>query len=153
MPTVDGKPYYEKLTQIIEVEYDRTKYVLFKCDWADNTRDREWKLDEHGLMLVKFKNLVHRGDQIIDEPFVLTSQVEQVFYVDDERDSEWACIVRTKPRNVYDVGQGQGHDNDQANYHESEPLQLDHNHHYDPQEEDVNYVRTNLPPIEAYVIS
>jgi hypothetical protein len=31
--TIDSKTYYEKLTQIIEVEYyDRTKYVMFKCD-------------------------------------------------------------------------------------------------------------------------
>jgi hypothetical protein len=126
---------------------------LFKCDWADNTRDRGWKLDKHGLTLVNFKNLVHRGDQITDEPYVLTSQVEQVFYVEDERDPDWACTVRTKPRNVYDVGQGQGPDDEQPNYHESEPLQLDHNHHYDPQEEDIDYVRTDLPPIEAYMIS
>jgi hypothetical protein len=33
MPIVDRKIYYEKLTQITEVEYyDMTKYVLFKCD-------------------------------------------------------------------------------------------------------------------------
>jgi hypothetical protein len=33
MPTVDGKMYYGKLIQIIEVKYyNRTKYVLFKCD-------------------------------------------------------------------------------------------------------------------------
>jgi hypothetical protein len=33
MPIVDRKIYYEKLTQIIEVEYyDMTKYVLFKFD-------------------------------------------------------------------------------------------------------------------------
>jgi hypothetical protein len=39
--TVYGEIYYEKLTQIIEVEYyDRKKYVLFKCDWVDITRDR-----------------------------------------------------------------------------------------------------------------
>ena len=110
-------------------------------------------MDKHGLTLVNIKNLVHKGDQITDEPYVLTSQVKQVFYVNDERDSNQACAVRTKPKNVHDVGQGQGHDDDQANYHESEPLQLDHNHHYDPQEEDVDYVRTGLPPIEAYVIS
>jgi hypothetical protein len=70
-----------------------------------------------------------------------------------DMDPDWACAVRTKSRNVYDVGQGQGPDDDQANYHESEPLQLDHNHHYDPHEEDIDYVRTDLPPIEAYVIS
>jgi hypothetical protein len=35
---VDGETYYGKLTQIIEVEYyDLIKYILFKCDWADNT--------------------------------------------------------------------------------------------------------------------
>ena len=54
---------------------------------------------------------------------------------------------------MYDVGQGQGADDDQSNYHENEPLQLDHSHHYDPHQEDINYVRTDLPPIEAYVIS
>ena len=99
VPTIDGKMYYEKLTQIIKV-----KYVLFKCDWADNIRGRGYKLDKHGLTLVNFKNLVHRGDKITDEPYVLTSQVAQVFYVKDDRDHDWACAVRTKLRNVYDIG-------------------------------------------------
>jgi hypothetical protein len=31
-------------------------------------------MDKHGLMLVNFKNLIHRGDQITDEPYVLTSK-------------------------------------------------------------------------------
>ena len=61
--------------------------------------------------------------------------------------------MRTKPKNVCDVGQGQRPDDDQANYHVSEPLQLDDNHHYDPHEEDIDYVRTDLLPIEAYAIS
>jgi hypothetical protein len=66
VPTFDGETYYGKLTQIIEVEYyDRTKYILFKYDWADNTRNRGWKLDKHGLTLVNFKNLVHKGDQLL----------------------------------------------------------------------------------------
>jgi hypothetical protein len=31
--TVDGDTYYEKLTRIIEVEYnDTTRYVIVKCD-------------------------------------------------------------------------------------------------------------------------
>jgi hypothetical protein len=77
VPTVDGETYYGKLTQIIEVEYyDRTKYVLFKCDWADNTRDMGYKVDKHDLILVNFKNFVHRRDKITDELYVLTSQVK-----------------------------------------------------------------------------
>jgi hypothetical protein len=99
VPTVDGKTYYRKLTQIIEVEYyNWTKYVLFKCEWVDNTRDKGYKVDKHGLTLVNFKNLVHRGDQNTDEPYVLTSQVEQVFYVENERDPNWACAMRTNDR-------------------------------------------------------
>jgi hypothetical protein len=84
--------------------YNRTKYVLFKCDWVNNTRGKGYKLDKHDLTLVNFKNLVHMGDKIIDEPYVLTSKVSQVFNVNDDRDPDWACTVRTKLRNVYDVG-------------------------------------------------
>jgi hypothetical protein len=36
-------------------------------------------VDKHGLTQANFKNLVHRGDQITDKPYVLTSQVKQVF--------------------------------------------------------------------------
>jgi hypothetical protein len=44
VPTVDGKTYHRKLTQIVEVEYhDKTKYVMFKCDWADNTKDKGYR--------------------------------------------------------------------------------------------------------------
>jgi hypothetical protein len=106
----------------------------------------------YGLTLVNLKNLVHMGDQITDEPYALTSQVKQVFYIKDERNPDWACDVRTKPRSVYDVGQGQGLDDDEPNYHESEPLLLEHvDDHCDPQD-DLKYAKTDLVPIEAYVI-
>jgi hypothetical protein len=150
--TINGKTYYGKLTQIIEVEYyDRTKYVLFKFDWADNTRDKGYRLDKNGIMLVNFKNLIYIGEWITNEPFVLTSQVDQVFYIKDEMNPDWACIVRTKPRNVYDVGQGQELDNDSVSYHEIESFLLSGNHDVNPLD-DVDYIRPNLPPIEAYVI-
>jgi hypothetical protein len=84
--------------------YNRTKYGMFKCDWVDNTRDMGYKVDKYGLMLVNFKNLVHREERITDEPYVLTFQVEQVFYVEDERNLDWACAVRTKPKNMCDFG-------------------------------------------------
>jgi hypothetical protein len=66
---------------------------------------------------------------------VLTSQVDQVFYVEDERDPDWACAVRTKPRNVYNVGQGEGPHDAQANYHECEPLLFLSNTDHDPQDD------------------
>jgi hypothetical protein len=89
VPTIDGEMFYGNLTKIIEVEHcNRTKYIMFKCDWADTTRDVGYKVDKYGLVLVNFKNLVHRGELIADEPYVLTLQVDQVFEVEDERDPD-----------------------------------------------------------------
>jgi hypothetical protein len=101
VPTVDGKTYYRKLTDIVEVEYyDRTKYILFKYDWADPTRDKGFRIDDYGLVFVNFNHIVHRGELITNEPYVLASQVDQVFYVEDERNPNWVCALRTKSRKV-----------------------------------------------------
>jgi hypothetical protein len=152
VPTVDGITYFEKLIEVIEVEYyDRTRYVLFKCKWADNTKGKGYKEDKYGLTFVNFKNLVHKGEMITDEPYVLTSQVNQVFYVEDERDRDWACAVKIKPRNVYDVGRGEGPHDVCENHHECEPMITTspdcHN-----TGDDVDYVRVDVDPIKAYVI-
>jgi hypothetical protein len=151
VPTVDGDTYYGKLTRIIEVEYyDTTRYVLFKCDWADIRRDRGYKEDQYGFTLVNFKNLIHTGEQITDEPYVLSSQVSQVFYVFDERHPDWSCVVRTKPRNVYDIGEGEGNDDSCDNYHESEPLNMNISH--DPNDV-IECCRNDIPPIDIPIPS
>jgi len=86
VPTVECETYYGQLTDVVEVEYyDRTTYVLFKCNWADPTMDRGFRVDDYGLAFVNFTHLVHRGELLTDEPYVLTSQVDQVFYVEDGR--------------------------------------------------------------------
>ena len=41
---------------------------------------------------------------MIDEPYVLASQASQVFYVEDVRHKDWMVVVKTKPREVFDVG-------------------------------------------------
>lgn len=86
VPTVDGETYYMKLTRVFKVEYydDMTRYVLFKCDWADIRRDRGYKMDEYGITLMNFTNMVHTRERNTDEPYILSSQVSQCFYVEDE---------------------------------------------------------------------
>jgi hypothetical protein len=76
------------------------------------------------------------------------SQVSQCFYVEDERHPNWSCVVRTKSRNVYDVGEGEGHDDACANYHESEPLNLNINADVD---DVIEITRNDIPPIEVEV--
>jgi hypothetical protein len=82
----DGPTYYGVLTRMFELQYyDGSHYVLFKCDWADITLNRGYKKDAYGFILVNFNHLIHTGEQIIDEPFILSSQASQVYYVADER--------------------------------------------------------------------
>jgi hypothetical protein len=83
-------------------------------------------------MFVKFNHLVHMGKLIKDEPYVLTSQVDQVFYVEDGRNPNWVCAVRTKPHNVYNVGQGEGSNEAGTTYHECVPVLRDGDAHFLP---------------------
>jgi len=123
--TIDGPTYYCKLTNIIDVQYyDGIRYVMFKCNWTDIKKDKGYKEDGYGITLVSFKRLIHTGEGINDEPFVLSSQVSQVYYVKDARHPDWAVVVKTKPRNVYDVGQGEGTDDDVGGYRENVPFNL-----------------------------
>jgi hypothetical protein len=93
---------------------------------------------------------VYTGEKISDDPYVLSSQVSQVYYVRDDRNPGRCCVVRTKPRNVYGIGQGEGNNDEGLNYHESEPLNLNVNQ--DPN--DVDYLnvqcdRSDVPAIEV----
>jgi hypothetical protein len=144
--TIDGPTYYGKLVRILEVQYyDGTRYVLFKCDWADIRKDRGYKEDEYGFQLVNFKKLIHTGERIIDDPFVLSSQVSQVYYVEDDRHLDWVVAVKTKTRHVYNVCLGEGHDDDPGNYKEIEPFNLDVNHDVDVTNENIEGARTGVP--------
>jgi len=136
---------------IVEVEnYDRTKYVLFKCNWANTMRDRGYKIDDYDLVIVNFNHLVHRGELITDESYVLTSQVDQVFYVKDEMNPNWACAVRTKPWNMYNIGQGQRPNDVGATYHECESLVSTNGNLHDLHDE-FDHDRPYLDPIEVRV--
>jgi hypothetical protein len=151
VPTFDGETYHRKLTDIVKVEYyDRTMYILFKCDWVDPARDRGFKIDDYGLVFVNFNHLVHKGELITYEPYVLTSQVDQVFYVEDERNPDWVCVMRTKLRNVYDVGQGEGSHDARATYHECRPLVLTSGNLYNMNDE-FKHDKPDINQIEVHV--
>jgi hypothetical protein len=113
--------------------------------------DRGFKIDEYGLVFVNFNHLVYRGELINDDPYVLTFQVDQVFYVEDGRNPNWVCAVRTKPRNVYNVGQGEGSNEAGTTYHECISLVLATNDQPDMNDE-FEYNRPDIDPIEAPVI-
>ncbi|KAH1106574.1 hypothetical protein J1N35_010342 [Gossypium stocksii] len=81
--------YYRLLTDIIELDYyGKRKVVLFRCDWVDV------KKDQFGFIMVNFSRLIHTRQQLIDEPYVFSSQVKQVLYLKDPTDDGWYIVLR-----------------------------------------------------------
>ncbi|XP_058787440.1 uncharacterized protein LOC131661819 isoform X1 [Vicia villosa] len=97
--------YYGKLEDIIELNYyGRFKVTLFKCKWADTTRDRGYKKDAWGFSSVNFSRSIHTGDREEHDPYIEASQAQMVYYVNDEIDKDWSVVVNLKPRDLYDMG-------------------------------------------------
>ncbi|KAL4388293.1 hypothetical protein GQ457_09G021840 [Hibiscus cannabinus] len=112
--------YYGALKDIVELNYSgRFKVVLFKCDWVDINRG--CKKDKFGFTLVNFSHLAHRGNNLIDDPYVLASQVKKVYFVKDERQPGWLTVKHAKLRDLFDMGDASSFEKDE----EPEQLGLD----------------------------
>ncbi|KAJ0569814.1 hypothetical protein HanHA300_Chr05g0170861 [Helianthus annuus] len=98
-PVMGDVTYYGVLNDIIELEYavDR-KVVLFHCDWISNGSRK--KQDENGFTLLNFEGLNPHND-----PFILACQAQQVFYVADRVDKGWKVVIKTTPRDSYDMNE------------------------------------------------
>ena len=102
--------------------------MLFKCKWVDDQNRRGYRTDEFGFSMVNFTHLIHGGDKIMDEPYVLASQVTKVFYVEDKRHKHWYIVVKTKVRDVFDAGIGPQHEeNDVYSFSENVPYNISTN--------------------------
>ncbi|GJY91460.1 putative transposase-associated domain-containing protein [Tanacetum coccineum] len=89
--------YYEVLQEIWVLDYRFRQIPLFKCDWV-NHRAGGVKRDNIGYTLVDLNNLGHKVD-----PFILASQVRQVFYVKDQIDKKNSIVFKTPPKNYKDT--------------------------------------------------
>jgi len=66
--------YYRKLEDIIELNYyGRFKVTLFKCKWADTTRDKGFRKHPWGFTFVNFSRLIHIGDREKHDPYIKAS--------------------------------------------------------------------------------
>ncbi|XP_057247506.1 uncharacterized protein LOC130589894 [Beta vulgaris subsp. vulgaris] len=102
MVEADGQVYYGKLKDIFELDYFGSfKVVMFRCDWVDIRRG--CKTYPSGRVTVNFSKLMHTGRNLPDDPFVFSSQAKQVFYVEDEIQKGWLHVIKTKPRDLFDI--------------------------------------------------
>uniref|UniRef100_A0A803N5K4 Transposase-associated domain-containing protein n=1 Tax=Chenopodium quinoa TaxID=63459 RepID=A0A803N5K4_CHEQI len=102
--------YYGLLQEIIEVQYlGGNRVTLFKCDW--------WDVHSHGRGInsdcFNFISVI-TSKLLANDPYILATQAHQVFYVNDVLKPNWKVIVKTTPRNSYDVPELNDHD--ETNY-------------------------------------
>ncbi|XP_061358748.1 uncharacterized protein LOC133302941 [Gastrolobium bilobum] len=92
--------YFGVLTDIVELMYSSgNNVILFKCDWWDvSSRGRGYKEDRYDFFLININRRLNT-----DEPYVLATQAQQVYYVKDTKDLNWLVVVNTKPRDFYDM--------------------------------------------------
>ncbi|KAL4582138.1 hypothetical protein LXL04_006679 [Taraxacum kok-saghyz] len=105
--------YYGILEEILELEYcgnEHSIVLMFKCVWFDNNQ---------GVVVNKNKlvDVKHKSRLQTDDPFILASQAEQVFYtsypgVNKETKDLWA-VVKVKPRGIYEVAPESEVENDE----------------------------------------
>lgn len=100
----NGVRYYGRLTDIFELSYNDYKVVFFNCDWYDVYHKVGIQTDEFGFTLVNKSRKIHTGDELQDDPFVFSSQVQQVFYVQDPKAELWNVVVEVRPRDLFDMG-------------------------------------------------
>ncbi|XP_058202291.1 uncharacterized protein LOC131316843 [Rhododendron vialii] len=94
--------FYGILVDIIELQYCHGNRVfLFKCDWWD-TSNKKTRIKKDGhLTSVNISCKWYK-----DDPFVLTTQAEQVFYINDIKNGgTWQVVQKTCPRNLFDVSE------------------------------------------------
>jgi hypothetical protein len=88
----DRNPLYAKLAyfgvieHIWELDYSSFRVPVFGCKWVENNNGV--KIDDHGFIKVDFNRVGYRN-----EPFILASQAEQVFYVTDPANEKWSIVI------------------------------------------------------------
>ena len=65
------------------------------------------KIDEFSLTIVNLDRILS-SHRVSDEPFILASQAEQVFYSNCHIDKEWHVVVKVPPRDLIDLVEQNG---------------------------------------------
>ncbi|XP_021746996.1 uncharacterized protein LOC110712852 [Chenopodium quinoa] len=80
------------MEEIFDLDFwSQFSVVLFKCDWFLGD------IDEFGLTYVNFKKKCSK-----DDPFVLASQVHQVYYSQDPLEKDIQYVMKRVPRDLFD---------------------------------------------------
>lgn len=93
--------FYGKLCKVWEMTclYGH-KVVLFQCEWFNTSSRKTMYIDAH-VTSTDVRSWWYQSD-----PFVLPSNVQQVFYVNDTKfGAHWQVVQRVQHRGVWDVSE------------------------------------------------
>ncbi|GKB12996.1 hypothetical protein Tco_0846919 [Tanacetum coccineum] len=90
--------YYGVLQEIWVLDYHFRQIPSFKCDWVNHKASGVKHDPNLGYTLVDLNSLGHK-----DDPFILASQAQQVFYVKDQIDKKLSIVFRTPTKNYNDT--------------------------------------------------
>jgi len=86
--------------QILKLDYGpmSSPIVLFHCSWVKNGTDSRgnptFNRDNASFLLANFRHLLHE----LHQPFVLPSQIHQVFFWNDPKTPFWKVLLHREPR-------------------------------------------------------
>ncbi|KAK4428407.1 hypothetical protein Salat_1140300 [Sesamum alatum] len=130
--------YYGVLTDIVKIHYSSDlEYIMFKCEWINNEKGQ--KIDPFKFILVNFNHVMYTRTKYSGEPYILSTQAEQVWYVDDPLEPDWKVVVKMNRRDNFDIYSLER----QAVIHA--PLELDDR----PIFSDHNWVREGVETVET----
>ena len=94
--------FYGVLEDIYELSYlNDNSVTLFKCLWFD-TRPRKKRIQHYKNRISVFV----KETWYENEPFILASQAEQVFYVDDLFNGpNWKVVEHFRHRHIWDISE------------------------------------------------
>ncbi|CAL2256124.1 unnamed protein product [Prunus armeniaca] len=95
-PILSNMGFYGFIQEIWDLDYQKFTIPVFRCDWIDSTSGLV--VNELGFTFVDLSKIGHRNDQ-----FVLTSQVKQVFFVDDPMYRGWSVVLSMPNREYNDI--------------------------------------------------
>jgi hypothetical protein len=96
--------WYGVLRRIICLDFHgENEVMLFQCDWFDvptasKNKSRGYNKDQYGVVDIDMTQFKYS-----DEPFILSTQAEQVFYVKHAKKQNWCSALRMQPRNLFSM--------------------------------------------------
>jgi hypothetical protein len=99
--STDNMEWYGVIKRIILLDFPHGKeVVLFQCDWYDalaagTNKGRGFKKDKYVIIDIDTTQF-----RYLEDPYILGTQAEQVFYVEHTQNPKWLTVIRMKPRNL-----------------------------------------------------